>query len=144
MRRATAVIGLVVVTACGSTDEPASSGPTPTTERPPAVTVASAVVDGQLLVDYSSLDKWERAMWADLTTAGTGEPVGIFVTPVAGATKTVHLASDAEEEIVIPMGELTEPTDTFDLADVPPGAYELCSELIGRPTMLVCTTFELP
>jgi len=50
-------------------------------------------------------------MWADLTAAGTGEPVRIFVTPVAGATKRVLLASDIEEEIMIPMGSLTEPTD---------------------------------
>jgi len=46
MRRAPAVIGLVVVGVCGSSDEPASSDPTPTTERPPVVTVASEIVDG--------------------------------------------------------------------------------------------------
>lgn len=44
---------------------------------------------------------------------------------------------------MVPMGELSGTSDTFDISDVAAGSYELCTDLVDN-SMRVCTTFTTP
>lgn len=146
MGRITALIfALLVTAACGSGDGgqgealPSTTGAGGST----AVVVPSEMIDGLLVVDYSSVDG-TRSMMATLAPVGVAEPVGMFVTANDdGAIGQFFPYSDEETEVAVPMGELSGATGTFDLGDVAAGSYELCSKLVGG-SGLACTTFTNP
>ena len=138
-------VSLFLVAACGSADSGSGEASPSTTEvfRSVALQVPSEIVDGLLVVDYSSLDE-TRSMMATLAPVGVGEPVGMFVTANDdGAIGRFFPYSDGGTEVAVPTGELSGATDAFDLEGVATGSYEPCSELVGG-SMLACTTFMTP
>ena len=127
------VVSVLLVAACGSAESGSGEVLPSTTDiaRSTGLQIPSKIVDGLLVVDYSSLEE-TRSMMATLATVGAGEPVGMFVTANDdGAIGQFFAYSDGETEVAVPMGELSGATDTFDLGGVATGSYELCSELVG-------------
>ena len=143
-RLAAVVAGLVLVAACGSSDSGSGEAVPSRTDvfRSTALQVPSEVVGGSLVVDYSTLNE-TRSMMATLAPVGAGGIVGLFVTPDADGSVGQFSSSDEERELMVPMGELSGASGTFDISDVPAGSYELCADLVGD-SMRVCTTFTAP
>ena len=147
-----ATILLTVGSACGSGEDasettdavssvPSETSPPDTVEQLPETVVDSEVVDGRLVVDFSTVE--ETRSMLSIVSDEAGNRVGVFVTRNDDGAVGKYLSSDSTDEFSVNDGELSGSTDTFDLTDLPAGSYTSCVDLVGKD-MRACTAFTTP